>query len=94
MMIKKFIGTPGIGKTAQLLLWSIENGVRYVFCEDPLKMIIRARNLGINGLTFLSYDKYDNYKIMFKEDNIAYAIDDIDKFIELHCGVVAYSENI
>lgn len=93
-MIKKFIGTPGVGKTAQLLLWSVENGIKYVFCEDPVKMIIRARNLGVNGLTFLSYDKYDEYKIMFKEDSITCVIDDIDKFIESCYNIVAYSESI
>lgn len=94
MMIKKFIGTPGVGKTAQLLLWAAENNIQYVLCEDPQKMIIRAKNLGIEKMTFLYYLDYYRYKGLFNEEAISYVVDDIDKFVGTLFNIKAYSESI
>ncbi len=72
----RIIDKRGTGKTSRLLLLAKETGATIV-CANPKALEEKAKQLGLNGIKFISYDKF---WIEYSDQNIL--IDELESFIK------------
>lgn len=84
----RIIDDRGTGKTSQLMLWAKEYNATFV-CANPKAMEYKAQKYGIEGIEFISYEKFST--ILNHEK--AYVIDEMENFIKSAFGnsLIGYS---
>lgn len=88
--MKKIIGSRGIGKTASLILYAEQNGIKNILCsaKSISHCIELAHNLGVKGIRFFAYNE------AMKIEG-PYLVDDVDKLLQ-YCDtkLVGYTVSI
>ena len=84
----RIIDEPGTGKTNQLMLLAKEHNADFI-CSNPKAMEIKAKAYGIDGINFISYDKFSTVFNHKKE----YVIDELESFNQFTFGekLIGYS---
>ena len=84
----RIIDDRNTGKTSQLMLWAKEYDATFV-CSNPKAMEYKAQKYGIEGIEFISYEKFST--ILNHEKN--YVIDEMENFIKSAFGnsLIGYS---
>ena len=84
----RIIDDRSTGKTSQLMLWAKEYNATFV-CANPKAMEYKAKMYGIEGIEFISYEKFST--ILNHEKN--YVIDELENFIKSAFGnsLIGYS---
>jgi len=84
----RIIDDRSTGKTSQLMLWAKEYNATFV-CSNPKAMEYKAQKYGIEGIEFISYEKFST--ILNHEKN--YVIDEMENFIKSAFGnsLIGYS---
>lgn len=84
----RIIDDRSTGKTSQLMLWAKEYNATFV-CSNPKAMEYKAQKYGIDGIEFISYEKFST--ILNHEKN--YVIDELENFIKSAFGnsLIGYS---
>ena len=84
----RIIDDRSTGKTSQLMLWAKEYDATFV-CSNPKAMEYKAQKYGIEGIEFISYEKFST--VLNHEKN--YVIDELENFIKSAFGnsLIGYS---
>ncbi len=84
----RIIDDRSTGKTSQLMLWAKEYDATFV-CSNPKAMEYKAQKYGIDGIEFMSYEKFST--VLNHEKN--YVIDELENFIKSAFGnsLIGYS---
>ena len=84
----RIIDDRSTGKTSQLMLWAKEYNATFV-CSNPKAMEYKAQEYGIDGIEFISYEKFST--VLNHEKN--YVIDELENFIKSAFGnsLIGYS---
>ena len=84
----RIIDDRSTGKTSQLMLWAKEYDATFV-CSNPKVMEYKAQKYGIDGIEFMSYEKFST--VLNHEKN--YVIDELENFIKSAFGnsLIGYS---
>ena len=84
----RIIDDRSTGKTSQLMLWAKEYDATFV-CSNPKAMEYKAQKYGIDGIEFISYEKFST--VLNHEKN--YVIDELENFIKSAFGnsLIGYS---
>lgn len=84
----RIIDDRSTGKTSQLMLWAKEYNATFV-CSNPKAMEYKAQKYGIEGIEFMSYEKFST--VLNHEKN--YVIDELENFIKSAFGnsLIGYS---
>ena len=84
----RIIDDRSTGKTGQLMLLAKEYNATFV-CANPRAMEVKAKAYGIEGIDFISYEKFST--ILNHEKN--YVIDEMENFIKSAFGnsLIGYS---
>ena len=84
----RIIDDRSTGKTSQLMLWAKEYNATFV-CSNPKAMEYKAQKYGIDGIEFMSYEKFST--VLNHEKN--YVIDELENFIKSAFGnsLIGYS---
>lgn len=84
----RIIDDRSTGKTSQLMLWAKEYDATFV-CSNPKAMEYKAQKYGIEGIEFMSYEKFST--VLNHEKN--YVIDELENFIKSAFGnsLIGYS---
>lgn len=84
----RIIDGRGTGKTGQLLLLAKEHNATFV-CSNPRAMEYKAKQYGIDGIEFISYEKFSTILTHEKE----YVIDELECFVKSAFGnsLIAYT---
>ena len=84
----RIINDRSTGKTSQLMLWAKEYDATFV-CSNPKAMEYKAQRYGIEGIEFMSYEKFST--VLNHEKN--YVIDELENFIKSAFGnsLIGYS---
>lgn len=84
----RIINDRSTGKTSQLMLWAKEYDATFV-CSNPKAMEYKAQKYGIDGIEFMSYEKFST--VLNHEKN--YVIDELENFIKSAFGnsLIGYS---
>ena len=84
----RIIDDRSTGKTSQLMLWAKEYDATFV-CSNPKAMEYKAQKYGIDGIKFMSYEKFST--VLNHEKN--YVIDELENFIKSAFGnsLIGYS---
>lgn len=87
----RIIDDRSTGKTSQLMLWAKEYNATFV-CSNPKAMEYKAQKYGIEGIEFISYEKFST--ILNHEKN--YVIDEMENFIKSAFGnsLIGYTLSI
>lgn len=82
----RIIDKRGTGKTAKLITLAKENNADVV-CSNPHAMEYKAKQYGINGVNFISYNDFTNY------GSDKYIIDELDIYLKSYLGngLIGYS---
>lgn len=84
----RIIDERGTGKTSQLMLLAKEHNADFI-CSNPKAMEVKAKSYGIDGINFISYDKFSTVFDHQKE----YVIDELELFNKSTFGnkLIGYS---
>ena len=84
----RIIDDRSTGKTSQLMLLAKEYDATFV-CSNPKAMEYKAQKYGIEGIEFMSYEKFST--VLNHEKN--YVIDELEDFIKSAFGnsLIGYS---
>ncbi len=84
----RIIDDRSTGKTSQLMLLAKEYDATFV-CSNPKAMEYKAQKYGIEGIEFMSYEKFST--VLNHEKN--YVIDELENFIKSAFGnsLIGYS---
>ena len=77
----RIIDDRGTGKTSRLMLIAKEQNATFV-CANPQAMEYKAKAYGIEGIEFMSYEKFST--VLNHPDN--YVIDELENFVKSAFG--------
>lgn len=78
--MNNIFGKRGTGKTNKLLLYAEEKNIHYFVCSNPHHFLEKASNMGIKGITFLSYTDLAIPTLIKNE--IDFVVDNIDLYLK------------
>lgn len=77
--MQRIIGSRGVGKSSQLILYAHEHNIPVIICSSPMHQIELAQSLGVSEITFIGYNEKERIKNV-KNTDTKFLIDDLEKF--------------